>query len=130
MANIKNLQMWNTICNDPRISITKSMFGLKTKVIYKKSGSTVKAQTIEYSPADGDRLKQILSSPVEQWPKSISGFHPKGIVNGNYKLEVCKSEDNEFLALQLLQFSRMNYEPVLDIIFLEGEQTKAFAPLL
>ena len=34
MANIKNLQMWNDICADARISISKSMLGLKTTATY------------------------------------------------------------------------------------------------
>ena len=41
MANIKNLQMWNTICTDARISISKSMLGLRTTATYIPSNSVI-----------------------------------------------------------------------------------------
>ncbi len=56
MANIKNLQMWNDICADNRISISKSLFGLKTIVTYNKTQSKVSARTIQLSPSDGEHL--------------------------------------------------------------------------
>ncbi len=33
MSNIKNMQMWNDICADARISISKSLFGLYGEII-------------------------------------------------------------------------------------------------
>ena len=124
MANIKNLQMWNTICNDLRISISKSLFGLKTKAVYKKTGSKIMAKTIEFSPTDGERLKSILNTPKEKMSQAIGDYRPKPIVNGNYMMEICVSEDSEFIALQLLQFNRLNYEPVSELHFFEGEDAK------
>lgn len=129
MANIKNLQMWNTICKDLRIDISKSMFGLKTKVIYKKSGSPIKARTIEYSPIDGEKLKLILNTPAEQMTKVIGDYRPKPIVNGNYMIEICMSVDKQFIALQLFQFNRMNYEPIMDILTLEGKEAETIGEI-
>ena len=43
MANIKNLQMWNTICVDARISISKSLFGLHTTATYNPTNSVIDA---------------------------------------------------------------------------------------
>ena len=60
MANIKNLQMWNDICADNRISISKSLFGLKTIVTYNKTQSKVSARTIQLSPSDGEHLCLVL----------------------------------------------------------------------
>ena len=129
MANIKNLQMWNTICNDLRINISKSFFGMRTKATYKQTGSTIKARTIEYSPSDGERLKSILATPKEQMSKSIGDYRPKPTVNGNYMIEICKSEDNKFIVLQLLQFNRLEYEPVSELLFFEGDEAKTIGKL-
>ena len=124
MANIKNLQMWNTICKDLRINISRSFLGIKTKATYKKTGSEIKAMTIEYSPSDGEHLKSILNTPKEQISKSIGDYHPKSIINGNYMMEICMSDDREFIVLQLLQFNRLNYEPVSELHIFEGNDAK------
>ena len=74
MANIKNLQMWNTICTDARISISKSMLGLRTTATYIPSNSVIDVKTLEYTSADGERLKRLLTSPHENLEKAIGEF--------------------------------------------------------
>ena len=124
MANIMNLQMWNSICNDLRIKISKSFWGMRTKAVYKKTGSEIKAMTLEFSPSDGEHLKSILNTPNDEMEKTIGDYRPKPIVNGNYMIEICISEDREFIALQLFQFNRLNYEPVSHLLLLEGKDAK------
>lgn len=50
MANIKNLQMWNTICADARVSISKSLFGLRTTATYTLSNSVIDAESLNIHP--------------------------------------------------------------------------------
>jgi len=129
MANIKNLQMWNDICADARISISKSMLGLKTTAVYVPTQSVIDARTIEYTPQDGDRLRRILSSHKEDLAEAIDGFRPKEVPNGNYMLEVCRSRDGQFVALLLQQFTRMSYEPVTGTLFFEGADAQIISQL-
>ena len=129
MANIKNLQMWNDICADARISISKSMLGLKTTRTYVPTQSVLDARTIEYTPQDGDRIRRILESPVNELAKAIGDFRPKEVPNGNYMLEVARSRDGQFVALLLQQFTRMSYEPVTKTLFFEGEAAKVISQL-
>ena len=129
MANIKNLQMWNDICADARISISKSMLGLKTTATYVPTQSVIDARTIEYTPQDGDRIRRILESSVNELAKSIGDFRPKEVPNGNYMLEVARSRDGQFVALLLQQFTRMSYEPVTKTLFFEGEAAKVISQL-
>ena len=129
MANIKNLQMWNTICADARISISKSLFGLRTTATYNPSHSVIDANTFEYSPADGERLKRLLDTPREKLTSAISDYRPKTTVNGNYMAEVCTSRDGAFLAVQLLQFAHLSYEPVTDVLVFEGDTARAVRQL-
>ena len=129
MANIKNLQMWNDICKDSRVSISKSFLGLRTTATYVPTQSVIDAHIFEYSPEEGRRLRDILETPVEELEKAIGDFHPKDISNGNYMLEVCLSRDGQFAAFLLKQFSRMNYEPVTETLFYEGDMAKAISKL-
>lgn len=130
MANIKKLQMWDHICADTRISVSKSMLGLSTTATYVPTHSIIDAKTIEYSPATGERLKTILGTPAEGLARAIEGFRPEPTVNGNYMLEACASRDGAFVALMLLQFQQMSYEPVTGVLVYEGDAARIAGQLL
>ena len=129
MANIKNLQMWNDICTDHRISISKSMFGLKTTATYVPTQSIIDARNIEYSPQDGERIRSILKTPIPELDKVIGDFHPKEMPNGNYMLEVARSRDCQFVALLLLQFTNLSYQPVTKTLVYKGDAAKTICKL-
>ncbi len=129
MANIKHLQMWNSICADARIGVSKYLFGLRSTAVYNPTNSVIDARTIELSPADGEYLRRILSSSREDLVHAIGDFRPKPVVNGNYIVEVCASRDGAFLAIQLQQFTRMSYEPVTDVLIFENDEAHAIAKL-
>ena len=129
MANIRNLQMWNSICANNHISINKSLFGLRTTAVYSPTGSIIDAQVLEFSPADGGQLLRILCSPREDIPQAVGNFRPKPISNGNYMAEVCTSRDGNFLAVQLYQYSQLNYNTSTSILIFEGEDARAVGKL-
>lgn len=129
MANIKNLQMWESICADARISISKSLFGLRTTATFKPTNSVIDANTFEYSPEEGKRVKNILDMPKEKMADAIGNFCPKTVDYGNYKSEVCASRDGAFLAVQLFQFVQLNYEPVTGVLIFEGKEAATISKL-
>ena len=129
MANIKQLQMWNSICTDARIGVSKSLFGLRTTAVYKPTNSVIDVRTIELSPNDGERVKHILGTPREDMAQAIGDFRPKPVANGNYMVEVVSSRDGAFLAVMLLQFVRMSYEPVTEVLVFEGDDARNVAKL-
>lgn len=121
--------MWDNICSDARISINKSMFGLRTTAVYNPTGSVVDARVLEYSQADGEQLLRILCSPREDIAKSIGTFSPKPTLNGNYLAEVCTSRDGNFLAARLYQFSQLNYSFVTQALIFEDDEAQAVGKL-
>ena len=129
MANIKNLQMWNSICNNSCISVKSSLFGLKTTAIYQPTQSAIKVETLEYNPETGDKLKRIIESPKDELDKAIGLFRPQPTVNGNYLLEKLSSQDGQFTALQLLQFHQLSYEPVTEVLLFEGKDAEVINKL-
>ena len=129
MANIKTLQMWDNICADSRISISKSFLGLKTTATYVPTQSIIDVKIIEYTQKDGERLQRILQTQQDKLSEAISDFHPKEVYNGNYLLEVCKSRDGQFVGLLLKQFSQITYEPVTEALFFEGDRAKVLSNL-
>lgn len=125
MANIKNLQMWNTICTDAHVSVSKSLFGLRTTATYKPTNSVIEARTIELSREDGERLKNILTGSHKNLAEAIGNFHPEQVSYGNFMAEVCTSRDSAFVAVLLLQFQQLSYEAVTDVLIFEGEDAQA-----
>ena len=121
--------MWNSICADARIGISKSLFGLRSTAVYNPTNSVIDARTIELSPADGEQVRRILSSSRENLAQAIGNFRPKPVVNGNYMVEVCTSRDGAFLAILLQQFTRMSYEPVTDVLIFENDEARTIAKL-
>ena len=124
MTKIKNLQMWDNICADDRISVKSSMLGMRTKATYMPTQSNLKVSTMEYSPSTGDQLKRIIEAPRELLTKAIGDFHPRATVNGNYMIEKLSSEDGLFTVLLLLQYHNFNYEPVSDVTVFEGKDAE------
>lgn len=120
MANIKNLQMWNTICADARIGVSKSLFGLCSKVVFKPTNSVINAKVLEYSSEDGKRIKHILESPKEKLVTMAGESMLKPTLNGSCLLEIVASQDGAFAAIQLFQFSQLSYVPATDVMIYEG----------
>lgn len=125
MANIKNLQMWNTICSDAHVSVSKSLFGLRTTATYTPTNSVIEARTIELSREDGEHIKHILTGSHKNMAEAIGDFRPKAATYGNYMAEVCASRDGAFVAVLLLQFLQLSYEAVTDVLIFEGDDARA-----
>ena len=127
MANIKNMRMWDTIRKDNRIVTNSSWLGLRTTAFYAPTHSVIEARKIEYTPSDGERLLHILTSQRDVMLQSLSKFSAQPTVNGNYMLDLCRSRDGSFAAIQLLQFRQMIYEPVTVLFILDGIEAEAVA---
>ncbi len=60
---------------------------------------------------------------------AIGNFHPKEVANGNYMLELALSEDGNYLALLLHQFTQLSYEPVTQMLTFEGNEAQTISKL-
>ena len=129
MANINKLQMGKTVCADERIAVSKALLGLRTRVTYLPTNSNVDVKTLEYSAADGDKLKAVLTGNRGELGKAVAGFRPQPTVNGNYLVELCLSADRAFVAVQLLRIAQMSYEPVSDVLMFEGDEARTVSQL-
>ena len=119
MSSIKNLDMAAAVSAYKNITIKKSLFS--TKAIYTPTGSTVKAMALEYSLSEGEKMKRLLDMPLDKMTADIEQKgKPKTGVNGNFRLEVCLSDDHQFCALQLFRFADLCYSSLYEPRFYEG----------
>ena len=129
MASIKNLEMAAAVSAHSNISIRKSLFS--TKAFYTPTGSPVSAMVLVYSPTEGEKVERLLDMPLDKMAADIEqkGKPAKG-ANGNFRLEVCLSDDRQFCALQLLRFADFTYRPLFEPRFYEGKDVGYIAKLL
>ena len=111
------------------ITIKKSLFS--TKAVYMPTGSPIKAMVLEYSSTEGERVERLLSMPLDKMAAAIGQTgKPVTGVNGNFRLEVCLSDDHQFCALQLFRFADFSYRPLFEPRFYEGKEAGYLAKLL
>jgi len=129
MSSIKNLEMAAALSKYEHIEIKKSLFS--TKAIYTPTQSQAKAIILEYTPSEGERVEHLLEMPLDKMAADIQQKgKPAAGANGNFRLELCLSDDHQFCALQLFRFSDFQYKPVFEPRFYEGKDAEAVALLL
>ena len=129
MSSIKNLEMAADLSAYSHIEIKKSLFS--TKAIYTPTQSQAKAIILEYTPTEGERVERLLDMPLDKMAADIQQKgKPATGANGNFRLELCLSDDRQFCAVQLLRFGDFQYKPVFDPRFYEGKDAETIALLL
>ncbi len=113
----------------PYITIKKSLFS--TKAVYSPTQSQIKVIILEYSPSEGERVERLLTMPLDKMAEDIAQKgKPLAGTNGNFRLELCLSNDHQFCALQLFRFGDFTYNPVFEPRFYEGKDAEAVARLI
>ena len=129
MSSIKSLEMAAALSAYPHITIKKSLFS--TKAIYMPTQSQAKAIILEYNPSEGERVKHLLTIPLDMMAEEIAQKgKPVSGANGNYRLELCLSDDHQFCALQLFRFGDFRYNPIFEPRFYTGKDVEAIALLM
>jgi hypothetical protein len=78
---------------------------------------------LEFSPTEGQKVQAIVEASLESLDATIQREgRPKTGDNGNFRLNLCYSQDREFAALHLQQFSGFEYHTVGEIRFAEGDE--------
>lgn len=131
MENISKMEMANALFNKPYIKTEKKFFGFKTNVTYTKTNSPVVGICLEFSPTEGQKVQAIVEASLESLDATIQREgRPKTSDNGNYRLNLCYSQDREFAALQLQQFSGFEFHNVGGIRFVEGDEAHKLLAVL
>ena len=80
---------------------------------------------LEFSPTEGQKVQAIVEASLKALDETIQreGL-PKTSDNGNFRLNLCYSQDHEFAALHLQQFSGFEYHTLGEIRFAEGDEAR------
>ena len=125
MENISKMEMASALFNKPYIKTEKKFFGFKTNVTYTRTNSPIVGICLEFSPTEGQKVQAIVGASLNALDETIQreGL-PKTSDNGNIRLNLCYSQDHEFAALHLQQFSGFEYHTLGEIRFAEGDEAR------
>ena len=131
MASINNLEISETICNNPNIKISKGFLGLGSKATYTPTNSKLNAVINYYSAEDAQAFVKLINAAeteVASLAKKVTP--PSKLSISNYRLEACVTDDKQFVAIQVLSYADFRNTPICDLKYFEGEAAQAIAALL
>lgn len=115
----------------PQVEIKKCFFGLSTSMTYMKTNSKIRIIQNEYDASNGKMLEDLLlTSPEKLVELGAPAKDIKKSDIGNYRLDVCLSDDKQFLAAQLLRFVDFNYVEITDMKVFEGKASEIIAEII
>lgn len=117
--------MASAVLGNDKLEIKKSLFGLKTKIIYKPTQSPVRILKSECTSLTGTHIERLLNAEPDNLEDQVSAlgrYH--SIAVGQYILEALLSDDRQFAMLRLYHFQEMRFLPVTNAKVFEGKQAE------
>ena len=112
------------------INRKSSFFGLIKRLVYAPTDSRLNFTCRYYAPILREELKELFALGGQVLEKRLAKMNRfEQAVNGNLLVECCVSADKEFAALQLKHFEQIDYQPISEVRFLQGESAMQAAKI-
>ena len=112
------------------ITRKSSFFGLINRLVYAPTDSRLNFTCRYYAPILHEELKELFAHGGQVLEKRLAKMNRfEQAVNGNLLVECCVSADKEFAALQLKHFEQIDYQPISEVRFLQGESAMQAAKI-
>ena len=112
------------------ITRKSTFFGLINRLVYAPTDSRLNFTYRYYAPILREELKELFALGGQVLENRLAKMNRfEQAVNGNLLVECCVSADKEFAALQLKHFEQIDYQPISDVRFLQGESAMQAAKI-
>ena len=112
------------------ITRKSTFFGLINRLVYAPTDSRLNFTCRYYAPILREELKELFALGGQVLENRLAKTNRfEQAVNGNLLVECCVSADKEFAALQLKHFEQIDYQPISDVRFLQGESAMQAAKI-
>ena len=112
------------------ITRRSTFFGLINRLVYAPTDSRLNFTCRYYAPILREELKELFALGGQVLEKRLAKMNRfEQAVNGNLLVECCVSADKEFAALQLKHFEQIDYQPISEVRFLQGESAMQAAKI-
>ena len=107
------------------ITRKSSFFGLFNRLVYAPTGSRLNFTSRYFAPILREELKELFALGDQVLEKRLAKMNRfEQAMNGNLLVECCVSADKQFVALQLKHFEQIDYQPISEVRFLQGDAAK------
>ena len=112
------------------ITRKSTFFGLINRLVYAPTDSRLNFTCRYYAPILREELKELFALGGQVLENRLAKMNRfEQAVNGNLLVECCVSADKEFAALQLKHFEQIDYQPISEVRFLQGESAMQAAKI-
>ena len=112
------------------ITRRSTFFGLINRLVYAPTDSRLNFTSRYYAPILREELKELFALGGQVLEKRLAKMNRfEQAVNGNLLVECCVSADKEFAALQLKHFEQIDYQPISEVRFWQGESAMQAAKI-
>lgn len=128
MSKFNTIEISNLVSLHPKVEKHK-FFGFFERVCYQPTRSSIESYRNYYDIREADILQQIAEGDD---PKTTleAATEMQTSENGDYRLDICLSEDCQFAAFQVFERKQGEFVPYSKLCFLEGAQAEAFEDLI
>ena len=114
-----------SVALQPYITRKSTFFGLINRFVYAPTDSRLNFTSRYYAPILREELKELFALGDQVLEKRLAKMNRfEQAMNGNLLVECCVSADKEFVALQLKHFEQIDYQPISEVRFLQGDAAK------
>jgi len=128
MSKFNTIEIANLVSLHPKVE-KRNFLGFFEHTFYQPMHSDIESFRNYYDAREADILQQIAEGddPAE----TLDAASEMNTSNdGDYRLDLCISEDRQFAAFQVFACEHGEYIPYSRLCFLEGRQAEAFERLL
>ena len=112
------------------ITRKSTFFGLINRLVYAPMDSRLNFTSRYYAPILREELKELFALGDQVLEKRLAKMNRfEQAMNGNLLVECCVSADKQFVALQLKHFEQIDYQPISEVRFLQGESAMQAAKI-
>jgi len=117
-----SMQGFNEIITQhPDIARKSTFFGLFSHLVYSPTNSRLRFFSRFYGAVVRDELKDLFRLDDEAFAKRLKkDIKYEQAYNGNMLVEGFVSADKQFVALRLLQYAQIDYQPLSEAHYLQG----------
>lgn len=114
-----------SVALQPYITRKSTFFGLINRLVYTPTDSRLNFTSRYYAPILREELKELFALGDQVLEKRLAKMNRfEQAMNGNLLVECCVSADKQFVALQLKHFEQIDYQPISEVRFLQGDAAK------
>lgn len=132
MTKISSLGIGDAMASHPHIDIKKRWFGIEEDVFYTPTGKKINYHEMYVKGKSCAIIDNLMHSEsaeeIDDLLKSRTKLETSS--NGNERLEVCLSDDQNFAAIQTYRYEGYIYRKLNDVRIFEGETAQKVAELL